>query len=352
MNVITSSSSSSDDEEVVVVRRRKVYRNRVDCFNKYNESEFFERFRLTKETVRTLLDRVQHLIAPHTNRGGSIPAMIQLLLTLRFYATGSMLISAGDFVGVSKASACRVVKKVSTAICTLLPEYINMPRNNVEIGNITRKFYEIARFPRVIGAIDCTLIKIQSPGGNDAEIFRCRKGFFALNVQTVSDPDLKIRNIVVRWPGSCHDQTIFNNSNLKQDFLAGRYGRYLLLGDSGYRTEPYLMTPLLNTQTAAENLYNESLIRSRNVVERQYGVWKRRFPILSMGIRLHLETAMDVIVATAVLHNIAVEMNENIPDDWVHNNNHGHDNDIIEHNENEGGHGARRLLIAEHFANL
>lgn len=37
-------------------------------------------------------------------------------------------------------------------------------------------------------------------------------------------------------------------------------------------------------------------------------------------------------------------MNENIPDDWFHDNNHGKENDTIEHNENEG-HGAR-LLIA------
>lgn len=64
----TSSSSSSDDEVEIVVRRRKVYRNRVDCYNKYNESEFFERFRLTKETVAALLDQIQHLISLPTNR--------------------------------------------------------------------------------------------------------------------------------------------------------------------------------------------------------------------------------------------------------------------------------------------
>lgn len=278
--------------------------------------------------------------------------MSQLLLTLRFYATGNMLISAGDFVGVSKASACRIIKRVSTAICSLLPNYIYMPRNNAEMGNCAEKMYNIARFPRAIGAIDCTLIRIQSPGGNDAEIFRSRKGFFALNVQTVSDADLKIRNIIVRWPGSSHDQTIFNNSILKQDFAAGRYGRYFLLGDSGYKTETYLMTPLLRTETPAENLYNESQIRSRNVVERQYGVWKRRFPIISTSIKVHIQSAMDVIVATAILHNIAIEMNEDLPDDWLHLN---HEMDDVQplqvgaNNENRGQ-AVRRLLINEHFA--
>jgi hypothetical protein len=32
--------------------------------------------------------------------------------------------------------------------------------------------------PRVIGAIDCTRIRVESPGGPNAEIFRNRKSFF------------------------------------------------------------------------------------------------------------------------------------------------------------------------------
>nr|CAH7756712.1 unnamed protein product [Callosobruchus chinensis] len=45
------------------------------------------------------------------------------------------------------------------------------------------------------------------------------------------------------------------------------------------------MTPLLNPQEQAEQLYNESLIRIRNTVERCFVVWKRRFPV---EIREHL----------------------------------------------------------------
>ncbi|KAI4462196.1 hypothetical protein MML48_5g00015384 [Holotrichia oblita] len=149
-------------------------------------------------------------------RGASILAMVQLLLTLRFFATGNMLVSAADFVRVSKASGCRIVKRVSNVIASLSHEYIAMYTSNQKMETAAEKFYEIGRFRRVIGAIDCTLIRIQSPGGEDAEIFRCMKGFLALNVQT----------IVVRWPGSCYDQTIFNNSSVKLDLDRERYGPY------------------------------------------------------------------------------------------------------------------------------
>jgi hypothetical protein len=42
--------------------------------------------------------------------------------------------------------------------------------------------------------------RIDSPGGDDAEIFRGRKNFFAINVQAVSDSKLKFKDIIARWP--------------------------------------------------------------------------------------------------------------------------------------------------------
>lgn len=265
-----------------------------------------------------------------------------------------MLITAGDFVGVSRSSASRIVKRVTIAIASLRPQHIKMYDTQAAMERAAENFYRIASFPRVIGAIDCTLIKIDSPGGHDAEIYRSRKSYFAINVQSISDNDLKFKDIVARWPGSVHDQTIFNNSRVKQQFENGTFGHYLLLGDSGYALKPYLMTKLHETQNRAENLYNESLIRTRNVVERQYGVWKRRFPILRNGIRLQLNTILAVIVATAVLHNIAIEMNEDIPEEWLGLPEDDQDNvgEIVAPHNNIAARHLRQLLINEHFSRL
>lgn len=107
-------------------------------------------------------------------------------------------------------------------------------------------------------------------------------------------------------------------------------------------------------------MFNKSIIRTRNVVERQYGVWKRRFPILSTGIRLNLETAMSVIVATAIIHNIAVELNDDFPDDWFDDPivEDADENFVGELDENAVRVGAnmgrhvRQLIINEHFTRL
>ena len=91
------------------------------------------------------------------------------------------------------------------------------------------------------------------------------------------------------------------------------YVKYVFLGDSGYAVRNYFLTPLVNPVLRGERLYNEAHVRTRNVIERCFGVWKRRFPVLAYGLRLKLNTVLQVVVATAVLHNLAKDMNEGEP---------------------------------------
>lgn len=159
------------------------------------------------------------------------------------------------------------------------------------------------------------IVRISSPGGDQAELFRNRKGYFSINVQSICNADLEITDIVARWPGGAHDSHIFNNCYRKAKFEMGSYGNALLLVDGGYASNTYMMPPLENRGTPAEHLYNESQIRTRNPVERSYGVWKRRFPVLALGMRIKLDKVLAVIVATAVLHNMLQQQGEISPPD-------------------------------------
>lgn len=97
-------------------------------------------------------------------RNNALSVSDQLLIALRFYSTCSMQQVVGDISRVHKASVCRAIHRVSRAIAALAPRYVYMPRDTDEISVVTNDFYRIANFPRVIGAIDCTHIPIQSPG--------------------------------------------------------------------------------------------------------------------------------------------------------------------------------------------
>lgn len=86
------------------------------------------------------------------------------MIALRYFATGSFLITIGDFVGVHNSTASRIIVKVSEAIASLSRRFIYMPKNENDSEKMSQEFYKIARFPGVIGTIDCTHVRILSPG--------------------------------------------------------------------------------------------------------------------------------------------------------------------------------------------
>ncbi|KAK0140608.1 putative nuclease HARBI1 [Merluccius polli] len=74
-------------------------------------------------------------------------------------------------------------------------------------------FAEIAGFPNVIGAIDCTHIAIKAPSEGEYAYVN-RKHFHSLNVQIICDAQMRLTNIVARWPGSTHDSFVLTNSSV------------------------------------------------------------------------------------------------------------------------------------------
>jgi hypothetical protein len=323
---------------------RNENRNYNFNYEMYDEEQFRSRFRLTKDGFWEILNIIEADISAHNERGNPIPAEIKLLLTLRYYATGTFQEACGDLCDISQPSASRIIKRVSEAIARLKIHYIQFPTADM-LPQIKLDFWRMGTFPNVVGMIDCTHIKIPCPGGANTELFRNRKGFFSVNVQAVSGPNLEIQNIVVRWPGSVHNSRIFENSRLCAQFERGDIQGMLA---NGYPCRPYLMTPLVDPQTPPERRYNVSQIRTRNTVERMFGVWKRLFPCLSMSIRTKLSTTLTIIVATAVLYNFIRGRNDPIEGETLEDPN---ENPLPAMNDQALplGNATRRALITQHF---
>jgi hypothetical protein len=63
-------------------------------------------------------------------------------------------------------------------------------------------------------------------------------------------------------------------------------------------------------ENALMRLFNARLSGLRTVMsENIFGIWKNRFPVLRM-LRTHFPTSKDIILATAILHNIAMRLGE------------------------------------------
>ena len=86
--------------------------------------------------------------------------MQQVLIALRFHATGTFQRVIGDLFGISVFAACTVIHKVSRAIAKQKGQFLSFLEN---LADTKRKLYDVAHFPDVIGAIDCTHIRIMCP---------------------------------------------------------------------------------------------------------------------------------------------------------------------------------------------
>ncbi|KAI4455638.1 hypothetical protein MML48_9g00001204 [Holotrichia oblita] len=172
----------TDDEDFLELvqhvrhpRAEHVFRERSNHYEKWNDEEFKARFRLSENVVRRIEDEIGDNITSVTMRSHALTASEMIFRMLRFLATGCFLQTTGDFNGVDKSTACRVIYKVARAIAPLSTRVINMPRSKEEITDVRQGFYNISRFPRCLGALDCAHVKIISPGKDNAEIFRNRK---------------------------------------------------------------------------------------------------------------------------------------------------------------------------------
>ena len=145
---------------------------------------------------------------------------------------------------------------MTDVIVGLKDQYIKWPTTQQEVTDTQLGFHRLSNFPGVVGAVDCTHVRLDcAPLGEHEYAYINRKGFHSLNIQLICDSHFLIRNVVARWPGSCHDSRILQESAVWDMFEQHATG--VLLGDSGYPQKTWLMTPYRNADTPARQRYNE-----------------------------------------------------------------------------------------------
>lgn len=105
-------------------------------------------------------------------------------------------------------------------------------------------------------------------------------------------------------------EVLFIANTLQAKILRGDYGQCFLLGDAGYQCTDYMLTPLTAPRTPGEERYQTTQIFMRNAIERLFGVLKRRFPALAIGLQIKVETVLGIIIACCILHNICIQNND------------------------------------------
>lgn len=160
--------------------------NRNVNINDLSDEKLRQRYRFSRDSLRYIAALIEDDIRPLTNRNHAISAEEQLLVALRFYASGSFLQVIGDTFGYDKATVSRIVRRVSLALAEKRDNFIKFPTTVAEKRVIRDGLYELGGFPGVIGLVDGTHVRILAPTNNEAN-FVNRKGYHSINVQVVCD---------------------------------------------------------------------------------------------------------------------------------------------------------------------
>ena len=163
-------------------RRPRQFKPPINIEN-FTDQELRNRFRSGRQGIGYITNLIADELHRSTRRNHALPPLQQVLIALRFYASGSFLQVIGDTAGVDNSTVSRVVTNVSNALIAKQSKFITWPKD-AEVAEVKNSFYRRGGFPCVISCVDGSHIRIQAPNEHE-NAYVNRKGFHSINVQEV-----------------------------------------------------------------------------------------------------------------------------------------------------------------------
>ena len=159
-------------------RRERVFRDRTNPLDLWNDAEMYRKYRFSRLMCIKIIDRLEDQLQHPTRRNHALPPSLQVFIALRFYGHGSVLDDSGaEPHGVSISSACRATTRVTKALCRIQAEHIKWPLTHEEVRQTQQDFMGLRGFPRIVGAIDCTHVRLYGVTlGDNEDVYVNRKG--------------------------------------------------------------------------------------------------------------------------------------------------------------------------------
>ncbi|GBG62263.1 hypothetical protein CBR_g29871 [Chara braunii] len=227
---------------------------------------------------------------------------------------------------IGRKSGLVVVRDVTSALLSAYHDKISTWPTGLQKAVVLRAFADKG-FPNCHGCIDCTHIFIDKPGNCRGEDYYDRKRRFSVQAQVVVDLNLRVLDMFVGYPGSCHDVRIVHLSSLWARAEAGelftgppvmppfgvRTNGYLL-GNNGYPPSEWVVVPYGSvSQHPSEIRFDNKQKTAREAVERAFHRLKGMWRLFLRSHKANMETLPQQFVAVCILHNILI--NAGIPFD-------------------------------------
>ncbi|XP_069616939.1 uncharacterized protein [Ranitomeya imitator] len=284
-----------------------------------NPDKYFEYTRMSQESFRDLLLRVQGAISrQNTQLRRAIPAEERLLVTLRFLATGESLSSLEFQLRIGISTLSGIVVDTCQALWDVLhEEFIPLPTPEIWQEN-AEKFWEICNFPNCLGAVDGKYIRITKPSGTGSKYFNYRK-YFSVVLMAIAAADCRFVSMDIGPSGQGNDSQTFKNSVMGKRLYGNNLNfplprplpnsegppmPFVVVGDEAFQMCANLLKPYSSRDlNHTKRIFNYRLTRARRTVECAFGLLVSKWRILGTAINLNLDTIDGVVKACVVLHN-------------------------------------------------
>ncbi|RCN25922.1 transposase, IS4 family [Ancylostoma caninum] len=263
--------NDADREEIEALIRiavPRVFRDRTDPLEILDDIHFRERFRLSRNGFYYVLSLIRDDLAPQTIRSASLTSAQKFAVFLETIGSDNLQRVSGVTLGCSQPTVSRIIAEVSDLFYRRRREFISWP---------TQEQQRVMKRSR-------------SANYNCNNFFLVRKDYHSINMGAIADLDQRFIWISVKFPGRAHDSRVFRSSQLYRDLCTGRK-KGVLLADSAYRSEKFLLKPILTeTRTEAEGRYTRALCKGRAIIEHAFGSLKRQFQSLHTELRYAFKT--------------------------------------------------------------
>ncbi|GBG91323.1 hypothetical protein CBR_g52209 [Chara braunii] len=290
-------------------------------------------FREKLRMSRRMFMEISEACAPHVQRQVTFyrePLQPEQIVAYALYrwATGESYDNNTSSFGMGRTSGVRAVRDVTAAILRVYGEKISWP-TGVRKQVVLRAFLDKG-FPNCHGAVDCTHIYVDKPANAPSENYFDRKHRFSVIAQVVVDLDLRVLDVFVGYPGSCHDIRVIQLSSLSrraEEGLLFRGPRVTLpggvttngyiLGDNGYPPSEWVVVPYggINQHPDEERFDTKQKV-ARGAMERAFGRLKGMWRLFLRMHKTNLESLPQQFTAVCILHNIlldaGIEFDENL----------------------------------------
>ena len=131
--------------------------------NDFTDEELRAHYRFKRESILFITNLVASDITRNTQQNHALSPLHQVLIALRFYASGGFLKVVGNTFSVDKSTISHAITDGSGALAAKQPCFIKWPLTHDECAKIKNKFYIRGGFPGVVGCVDRTHVRLQAP---------------------------------------------------------------------------------------------------------------------------------------------------------------------------------------------